>query len=163
MNHLKPMQRLRSGEEASMKTIMKYAAAAAMTGALALAAATPSQARDGAAIAAGAGFAAGAVVGAAAANNAYYGPGYYGPGYGPADYGDYAYEPAPAYYGPAPRYYNGGYRYRTNEDNCAVSPSSGAFSVCNNYPVVTDVVRAGREVRPYFFKWPRRSSAPCRM
>jgi hypothetical protein len=116
-----------------MKTIMKYAAAAAMTGALALAAVTPSQARNGAAIAAGAGFAAGAVVGAAAVNNAYYGPGYYGAGYGPGYYGDdYAYEPAPAYYGPGPRYYTNSYRNRTNEGNCAVSPASSGFSICSN-------------------------------
>jgi len=85
-----------------MKRISKYAAAAALTGALALAVATPSHARwyghhwhndAGAAI----GFGAGALVGAAAANaaynNGYYG---YGPGYAyqPAPYNSYAYAPA---------------------------------------------------------------------
>ena len=51
-----------------MKTIVKYAAAAALTGALALAAATPGQARNGRNAAIIGGFAAGAVVGAAAAS-----------------------------------------------------------------------------------------------
>jgi hypothetical protein len=128
MNHLNLCSACNRAKEASMKTIMKYAAAAAMTGALALAVATPSQARGGAALAAGAGFAAGALVGSAAANGAYYGPGYYGSGY----YGDdYAYEPAPTYYGPAPRYY-GGPRYRSNEYNCTASPASGSFGSCSN-------------------------------
>lgn len=79
---------------------LKFAAAAVLTGALAMAAATPSEARSGrTAAAAGIGFAAGAVVGAAAANaarnNYYYGPGYYEPGYAyePA----YVYEPGYAY------------------------------------------------------------------
>jgi hypothetical protein len=64
-----------------MRTIIKYATAAALTGALAVAMATPSQARHGRNAAAIGGFAAGAVVGAAAANAAY-GPYYdYGPGY----------------------------------------------------------------------------------
>ena len=89
-----------------MKRITKYAVAAALTGALALAAATPSQARwhgghgwhhgAGAAV----GFGVGALVGAAAASAAY--PGYYGyddgyaPGYAyaPAPYDSYAYAPA---------------------------------------------------------------------
>ena len=100
-----------------MKTIMKYVAAATLTGALALAAATPSQARHwhrgGAALG---GFAAGAVLGAAAASS-YYGPGYY---YGP---GPYAYDYAPGYvdegsyaYEPAPTYYR---RYRERAPVCA--------------------------------------------
>ena len=102
-----------------MRTVLKYAAAAALTGVLAVAAATPGQARDGRNTAAAIGFGAGALVGAAAAtaasNNYYYGPGYYEPGY--AYYGPryvaeptYAYEPAPVYvqeesyaYAPAPR------------------------------------------------------------
>jgi hypothetical protein len=85
-----------------MKRIAKYAAAAALTGALSLAAATPSQARwhgghgwGGAAI----GFGAGALVGAAVASSAY--PGYYSdyayePGYGyePGPYNSYGYAPA---------------------------------------------------------------------
>ena len=90
-----------------MKTIIKYAAAAALTGALALAAVTPGQARNGRNAAIIGGFAAGAVVGAAAsaANDGYYyndgyyngpGPGYaYEPGY--VDDGAYAYEPVPSY------------------------------------------------------------------
>ena len=79
-----------------MTRISKYAAAAVFTSALALAAATPSQARwhdghdwhngAGAAI----GFGVGALAGAAAANAAY--PGYYGYDYGYAP--GYAYEPA---------------------------------------------------------------------
>lgn len=90
-----------------MMRITKYAVAAALTGALAIAAATPSQARHGRNAAAGIGFAAGALVGAAAANS-YYGPGYYGPAYygpGPVYYdeGPYAYDAAPVYAAPAPR------------------------------------------------------------
>jgi len=95
-----------------MRMLSKYAASVAIAGALAFAAATPSQARwyghgwhghgwhNGAAI----GFGVGALVGAAAANAAY--PGYYGYGYAyaPDDayYAPYAYEPAYAapYYGP---------------------------------------------------------------
>jgi hypothetical protein len=90
-----------------MKTIFKYATAAALTGALALAAVTPGEARDGRNAAAAIGFGAGALVGAAAAssayNNGYYyaDPGYaYAPGYvydaAPA-YDSYAYVPAPSY------------------------------------------------------------------
>ena len=104
-----------------MKTIFKFAAAAALSGAVALAAATPSEARGGRnAAAAGVGFVAGALLGAATANSGYYGgPGYYGSGYyGPGPYGygpgpyagPYAYEPAPIYMQPAPRrYYRGDY------------------------------------------------------
>jgi hypothetical protein len=109
-----------------MRTALKYAAALTVTGALALAAATPSQARwhhgwhNGGAAAAG--FAAGALIGAAAAsaNSGYY----YGPGY-------YAYEPGPAYYGPSYRYYNpnGG---SANEWQCTVSPASGDYVPCAN-------------------------------
>ncbi len=88
-----------------MKRIGKYSAAAVLTGALAIASATPSQARHGRIAAAGIGFAAGALVGAAAANAAY-GPSYYGPAYyGPGPYyAPYAYEPAPVYAEPAPVY-----------------------------------------------------------
>ena len=79
-----------------MKTLSKYAVAAALTGALALAAATPSQARwyghggwhNGGAAAA-IGFGAGALLGAAAASAAY--PGYYGYD----DGAGYAYAPGP--------------------------------------------------------------------
>ena len=91
-----------------MKTFLKYASAVALTGALALAAATPSEARHGrnaAAIGFGVGALAGAAIASSAYNNGYYGyydePGYgYAPGYaydsGPV-YGSYGYEPAPTY------------------------------------------------------------------
>jgi len=94
-----------------MKTLIKYATAVTLTGALAVAMATLSQARHGRNAAVIGGFAAGAVAGAAiaSANNGYYDDnGYYyaDPGYG------YAYEPAPVYvepyaaydYEPAPVY-----------------------------------------------------------
>jgi len=92
-----------------MKTMMKYATAAALAGALAAAAVTPGEARDGRNAAAAIGFGAGALVGAAAASSAY-NNGYYGyadPGYAYAP--GYAYESAPIYddsyaYEPSPRY-----------------------------------------------------------
>ncbi len=91
-----------------MKPFVKSAMALGVAGALTLAAATPSLARSrhwGPAL--GAGFVAGALIGAAAANaNAYYGEpnGYYGPGpaYATPEYDAYGY--APGY--TAPRYYN---------------------------------------------------------
>jgi hypothetical protein len=117
-----------------MKTIFKYAAAVALTGALALVAATPSEARHGRNAAAGIGFVAGALVGAAVVNNGYYGePGYYGPGpyaYGPGQDESYAYDPAPDYYAPAPRYY-GGSSYHSGTGTCGASPASGNFGACN--------------------------------
>ncbi|MGC1682809.1 MAG: hypothetical protein WA760_15895 [Pseudolabrys sp.] len=82
-----------------MNTIFKYATAAALTGALALAAASPSEARNGrnaAAIGFGVGAVAGAVIAGSAYNSGYYGePGYaYSPGYAYGSYGydSYAYE-----------------------------------------------------------------------
>lgn len=115
-----------------MKTVLKYTAAAVLTGALAMAVATPSEARSGrTAAAAGIGFAAGAVVGAAAANAAnssyYYGPAYYDYGYAyePA----YVYEPAPVYV--APSY---GYRYRYSNPYrpyCAVDMGYGRLDYSN--------------------------------
>ena len=117
-----------------MRTFIKYAAAAALTGALAVAMATPGQARGGRNAALIGGFAVGAVVGAAAANS-YYGPGYYydpgyayAPGYAYED--SYAYEPAPVYVQPGPRYYYGAPRYRSGTD-CSESPASGNFGACN--------------------------------
>ena len=114
-----------------MKTIFKYAAAVALTGALALAAATPSEARGGRNAAAAIGFGAGALVGAAVAgsayNNGYYGSGY---GYAPGYYDSYAYEPSPVYVEPAPRYYYSAPHYRSGE-NCTASPASGNFGACN--------------------------------
>ena len=91
-----------------MKTILKYASIVALTGAVALAAATPSEARHGR-NAAAIGFGVGALAGAAIASSAYTN-GYYGyydePGYAYAP--DYAYESGPVYgsygYAPAPTY-----------------------------------------------------------
>ena len=82
----------------NLKTVVKGIAALGVAGTLAVAVATPSQARwhHNDAATAGVGFAAGAAVGAAA-SNAYYGPGYYGPAYYGSGYGAYAYEPAYTY------------------------------------------------------------------
>ena len=112
--YVKPTQK-----EPKMKTLVKYAAAVALTGALALAAATPGEARNGR-NAAAIGFGVGAVAGAAIASSAYNGGyGYYEPGYAYApDYGydsyaydSYAYEPAPRY-----RYYrNWSGQHNTND------------------------------------------------
>jgi len=114
----------------TMKTIFKYAAAVALTGALALAAATPSEARHGRHAAAGIGFVAGALVGAAVVNSGYYGgAGYYGPGY--AYESDYAYEAAPVYVEPAPTYYSGRSYYQRGPRNCIQSPASINFGACN--------------------------------
>ena len=100
-----------------MNTIIKCTAAVALTGALALASATPGEARNGR-NAAAIGFGVGAIAGAAIASSAYHGgyyaydggyygyydePGYvYSPGYVYDSYGydSYAYAPAPRY-----RYY----------------------------------------------------------
>jgi hypothetical protein len=85
--------------------------AVALAGALSVAAVTPSSARSWRPwAAAGVGLAAGALIGAAAANASaynYYGPGYYG---GPAPVYGYTdgYVAAPEYYEPAPTYYYGG-------------------------------------------------------
>jgi hypothetical protein len=127
-----------------MKTLSKYAVAAALTGALALAAATPSQARwyghggwhKGGAAAIG--FGAGALVGAAVAGATY--PGYYGyddgAGYayapGPYEtYGDdsYAYAPGADSYAYAPGRYSG---YRSHQGrNCIQSPASMNYTSCD--------------------------------
>ena len=115
-----------------MKTILKYAAAVALTGALAVAMATPGEARNGRNAAAAIGFGAGALVGAAVAGAAYngYGPGY---GYAPGYYAEpsyayeepgYAYEAAPVYLEPAPTYYSGRSYYQRGSRNCAQSPAS---------------------------------------
>jgi len=121
-----------------MRTTFKYAAGVALAGALTIAAATPSQARWHHWQGAAAGFAAGAVVGAAAANS-YYGPGYYDYGYVPG----YAYDSAYAYdpgiradYG----YYNNGWSfgpyantYGASADtrHCGVSPASSQAGICS--------------------------------
>ena len=98
-----------------MKTLIKYATAVTLTGALAVVMATPSQARHGRNAAVIGGFAAGAVAGAAIANanSGYYydDNGYYAdPGYG------YTYEPEPVYVEPYAAYYYEPapvYRYRS--------------------------------------------------
>lgn len=122
-----------------MNGFAKFALAATLTGAMALAAATPGEARDGRNTAAAIGFGAGALVGAAvasSANSGYYaGPGYYEPGY-------YAYEPAPTYtyepgyyaYEPAP-VYAPRYRYRvgnTWERTCGGNPGKSNYVPCGN-------------------------------
>ena len=112
-----------------MNTIMKYATAVALTGAIAVAAISPSQARDGRNAAAAIGFGAGALVGAAAASSAYNNGYYYSdPGYAYADpgyayepdtyaYDSYAYEPAPQYrYG----YYGDRWSRQHNTNNFAI-------------------------------------------
>jgi hypothetical protein len=113
-----------------MRTAFKYAAALAVTGALALAAATPSQARWHGGGAAAAGFAAGALVGAAAAsanNGYYYAPGYSGYAYEPG----YAYDPgiqADHRYGGR----SGGYYYYNNEQQCSLGSGNPNYVPCNN-------------------------------
>jgi hypothetical protein len=103
-------------KDIKMKTLIKYTAAAVLTGAIALAVATPSEARNGrnaAAIGFGVGAVAGAAIAGSAYNGGYYGYyGYYGePAYGYSP--GYAYSPEYAYdsygydsyaYAPAPRY-----------------------------------------------------------
>jgi hypothetical protein len=126
----------------NMNRILKYAAAAVMTGAVTLAATTPGNAHSwhhGGSRGAAIGFGAGALVGAAAADSAYYGDGYYGDyGY----YNDYAYEPG--YYGYSPRYYNNYvYAGRANwyarsrslnhgqGPGCIQSPASHEYTSCD--------------------------------
>ena len=123
-----------------MNVVLKSAGAAALVGAVVLASANPSEARNRWIGPAAAGFAAGAIVGSAAANSYAYRSGYYAPGYayGPAydtyayetpAYDAYAYEAAPVY-APvyAPRYYRSGSR------GCATQGNYGQFvdeSACN--------------------------------
>ncbi|MBI3703661.1 MAG: hypothetical protein HY244_07425 [Rhizobiales bacterium] len=115
-----------------MRTIAKYALTLAMTGALALAAASPSEARNGRNAAVIGGFAAGALVGAAVAGSYNNGYAYY---YG----NDYAYEPGYAY-APAPVYSADDYvyapEYRTRYyrswgySRCGGSPGSPSYTPC---------------------------------
>jgi hypothetical protein len=113
--------------------------AAALVGVVTLAAATPTFARSWRPwAAAGAGFAAGAIIGAAAANSrAYYGPGYYGygPGYSGGYYApgyeSYAYAPPPAAYERAPTVtYRS--RYLDPKSSCANAGNYGRldYSSC---------------------------------
>ena len=117
-----------------MNKFVKFAGGATLIGALALASAVPSQARDGRNTAAAIGFGAGALVGAAATgaayNNGYYGDAYaYEPGYAyqpryvyDADPG-YVYDSGPAYYGVTPD-------YRNHQRDCTVSPASRMYNSC---------------------------------
>ncbi len=97
-----------------MNKFVKIAGGMTLIGALALASAMPSQARDGRNTAAAIGFGAGALVGAAAAGAAYNNGYYYGDAY--AYEPGYVYAPGPTYvvpdetyvYTPAPSY---GYYY----------------------------------------------------
>ena len=119
-----------------MRTIAKYAAAMALTGALAVAAVSPGEARSGrnaAAIGFGVGAVAGAAIASSAYNGGYYGfydPGQFGyayaPGYG---YNAYAYEPGYAYV--APGYdYHGYNRYGYYDGhNWARQHSTNNFSI----------------------------------
>jgi hypothetical protein len=114
-------------EAFTMKTLFKFAVAATLTSAIAFAAVTPSQARNGRnAAAIGIGIGAGVLAGAAIANsnNGYYregyAPGYYAePGY--AYESGYAYEAEPVYVEPAPTYYSRPYR---GSRGCGSSPAS---------------------------------------
>jgi hypothetical protein len=118
-----------------MNKFVKFAAAATLTGALALALASPSEARDGRNAAAIGGFAAGAVVGAAVANsnNGYNDRGYYG---NRAYYDEpaYAYEPAPTYYynDPSAPAYPYEVAPRSRRSACGGSPGSSNYRPCNS-------------------------------
>jgi hypothetical protein len=110
-----------------MRRFTKCAAALALSGALAVTAATPSQARHGRNAALIGGLAAGALIGAAAANASsgyYYGPGYY---YEP----DYAYEPAPVYVAPEPVYVVPRSYYRGCWHVTDSSRGYGYYGACN--------------------------------
>jgi hypothetical protein len=107
-----------------MTRFTKPVLALGLAGALALAVATPSEARSGrnaAAIGAGiAGLAVGTAIGAAAASNRYY----YGEPYGYYR-GGYAYEPAYTYgyaYAPGPTYYGGVTQYDPNDPSSYYAP-----------------------------------------
>jgi len=100
-----------------MNRVMRYTAAAVLTGAVALAAATPSEARGGRNAALFGGLAAGAIVGAAVAGAAsdgyYYGDPGYAPGYYDSGYYDPGYAYGPVYAEPYDSYgYAPAYRYR---------------------------------------------------
>jgi hypothetical protein len=101
-----------------MNNFARTSMAIALGGALLASSVTASSARSWRPwAAAGAGFVAGAAVGAAAANanpGYYYGPGYYDRGYA---YDGYAYDTGPAYpVEPAPYYYNRGWGTCTSDE-----------------------------------------------
>jgi hypothetical protein len=79
------------------------------------------------------GLGAGALIGAAAANSAYYGDPYYAD----YDYNGYAYEPAPAYYGDyaySPGYYPWSRSRSLNHGQgpgCIQSPASYEYTSCD--------------------------------
>ena len=137
-----------------MRNIAKFATAAAFVGAMAIAT-TPSQAEHGRNAAAAIGFGAGALVGAAAASNAY------GPGYGPAYYdGGYADEPGYAYDEPGPAYdaapaYEPAYAYEPARvaapSSCWVSTDSsrgfGYYGSCASQNKDTDAPTLGEARR----------------
>lgn len=116
-----------------MTSVLKVAAVVTLSGAMALATATPSEARRGRNAAVIGGIAAGVLLGAAAANanrGYYYAPGYYyEPGYAYEPVYEYpappVYVPGPYYY-PAPRYY-----YRQDGNGCGGSPGSPNFRPCD--------------------------------
>jgi hypothetical protein len=91
-----------------MKAFVKPAIVLGIAGAMALGSMTASEARVRPWAAGAAGFAAGAVIGAAAANSAYYGPRSYSPGYATYGYApgydSYAYEPGYNSYSSGPSY-----------------------------------------------------------
>ena len=113
-----------------MKTLFKLAIATTLTGALALAAISPSEARDGHnAAAIGIGIGAGVLAGATIVNSryGYYGSGYYAePGYAPGYYAEPGYAYEPVYVEPAPTYYYSG-RSQRGTRNCSSSPASMNF------------------------------------
>jgi hypothetical protein len=130
-------RRKRKVDITNMNGILKYTAAAVMTGGLTLAAVTAGNAHGwhhGGGVGAAIGFGAGALVGAAAANSAYYGDG--------GDYG-YYYEPGYYGYGYSPAYYNYAYAGRANwyarsrslnhgqGPGCIQSPASHEYTSCD--------------------------------
>ena len=137
-----------------MRNIAKFATAAELVGAMAIAT-TPSQAEHGRNAAAAIGFGAGALVGAAAASSAYYGP-----DYGPAYYGGgYAYEPGYAYEA-APAYdvapaYEPAYAYEpapmARPRSCWVSTDNtrgyGYYGSCASHTQDTDAATLGQSRR----------------
>jgi hypothetical protein len=113
-----------------MNIVFKSAATAALLGVVALASATPGEARYGRWAAAGAGVAVGTAVGVAAANRAY-GAGYYRPGYYAYGSGYDAYASSGSVY-TGPGYYRGG--SFTSSPGCTTEGNYGQGideSACN--------------------------------
>jgi hypothetical protein len=116
-----------------MRTISKIAVAVALTGAMALAAATPSEARYGRNAAIIGGVAAGVLLGAAItnSNNGYYGDSAYYGERGYAYYGErgYAYSPDGYAYSPGPAYQQGRCWHATDSDR-----NFGYYTDCGPQP-----------------------------